>query len=273
MTPLLPRFIRFGHAGPEQDARAELSTAIKQGELRVHYQPVVDAISGGLVAIEALSRWNDPFRGLQGGGVVAALADRGAAAARLTDWVLRTVCADLSAWRSASLSPPPTSINLSEQEAVDDELAGRLTAALDRSSLPAGALVVEIPQRALDAPEAADAVSAVRAAGIGVEVDAFILDDEGIERARAVGARGVKIDIPSAIAHSRIEQIGARLEMAHGLGLVVTGKRVQSYSELEFFRSLDFDRMQGHAYSGAVPARDLRDLLPHTTAAAQHFAG
>jgi len=67
---------------------ADLRGAGLRGELRLHYQPLVDAASGVVQGVEALVRWQHPTRGLLAPGVFVPMAERSEVIVELTDWVL-----------------------------------------------------------------------------------------------------------------------------------------------------------------------------------------
>ncbi|MDH5541270.1 MAG: diguanylate cyclase, partial [Rhizobacter sp.] len=91
------------HATSRLLLEVELRRAIADGELRLHFQPKVDARSGALVGAEALVRWQHPTRGLVPPGEFIGLAEDTGLILPLTDWVLESACASLSAWRDAGL--------------------------------------------------------------------------------------------------------------------------------------------------------------------------
>ena len=78
---------------------AELSGAVARGELRVHYQPVVNLGTGRITAVEALVRWQHPQRGLLGPDRFIPIAERTGSIIEIGEWVLASACAALRTWQ------------------------------------------------------------------------------------------------------------------------------------------------------------------------------
>jgi len=113
----MPPFSLAKHAGggravlyrPEIGADAQerlalagaLRHALERGEFALHFQPIVAVDDGALVAVEALVRWAHPTRGLLLPGAFLPVAEETGLLAQLGDWLLRTACQQIAAWRRA----------------------------------------------------------------------------------------------------------------------------------------------------------------------------
>ena len=102
----------------EGDARARLSLtsrlrrAIGDGELRLHYQPIVSLHDGCLTGVEALVRWEDPAHGLIPPGDFIPIAEETGLIDPIGDWVIEELCAAARRWADAG-QRPRLSFNLS----------------------------------------------------------------------------------------------------------------------------------------------------------------
>ena len=91
----------------------ELRQALAGEQFVVHYQPQLDLASDRLVGVEALVRWNHPYRGLVRPGEFIGLAEDIGLIAPLTAWVLRSACRQQRAWQDRGFTGLQMSVNLS----------------------------------------------------------------------------------------------------------------------------------------------------------------
>jgi diguanylate cyclase (GGDEF)-like protein len=155
----------------------ELRRAIEKDELRLLFQPQIDARSGLLLCAEALVRWQHPVRGLLGPHVFLPLAEDSGLMEPLGDWVIDHGARMARVWLDAYGGRGiPVGVNLSASQVGQGERVARvLGAALARYSLAGPSLVVEVTESSLvtDLPGAAQTLGAIRTLGIEVALDDF----------------------------------------------------------------------------------------------------
>jgi diguanylate cyclase (GGDEF)-like protein len=122
----------------------DLRRALSRGELRVHYQPIVDAMTGGISAHEALVRWDHPERGLVYPTEFIQVAEDTGMILKIGEWVLREACR----WATfiGVERGLPISVNLSARQFNDPKLIQLVSRALADSGLPAHLLTLEITE-------------------------------------------------------------------------------------------------------------------------------
>ena len=150
-TPLLADMKPWGtYTAPEMHEAArqrqlmesDLRVALEKGQLRVVYQPQVDASSEAVTGFEALVRWDHPEHGPVSPAVFIPLAEEIRLIDEIGEWVLRTACAEAVKW------PPHISVavNLSPVQFKSPALPSVVRMVLGDTELAAKRLELEITE-------------------------------------------------------------------------------------------------------------------------------
>lgn len=91
----------------------KLRHALERDELSLHYQPQVDLVSGEVVGLEALLRWEDPEEGFIPPTTFVPIAEECRLIVTIGEWVLRNACRQNYVWQQAGLKPAKVSVNVS----------------------------------------------------------------------------------------------------------------------------------------------------------------
>ena len=240
-----------GWDGSGSATEEQLREALEDGQFIVHYQPVVDAFEGTLRALEALVRWRQPDGRVIAPGRFMGAADRSGVIVELGEFVLRTACAMTRSLQREQFPELRVSVNLSRRQLLDPGLPQMVQRALDDADLAPRFLQLEVGERtvAFDLDGAAAAIARLRAIGVSTMLDDFGLGPESLERLRRLDIEAVKVDLWAA-THSDVAEAAVleAVALAHSLGVAVTAKRVETREELEFFRRLDVEYVQGYAF-------------------------
>ena len=79
-----------------------LSYAIERNEFRLHYQPLIEAKTEKVVAIETLIRWQHPRQGLLLPAQFIAIAEECGVIISIGNWVLENACRQAKIWNDSS---------------------------------------------------------------------------------------------------------------------------------------------------------------------------
>lgn len=169
------RYAPGDRAVADDDARlaADLPGAIVRGELRVHYQPIVDLRSGAISGVEALVRWQHPERGLLAPGLFIPIAERTGSIVEIGAWVLDTACRALKTWQrdAPALS---MAVNLSGRQLESPTLTEHVRRAIQENGITPATLILEVTETILLAdPTAAVKLEGLKALGVRLAVDDF----------------------------------------------------------------------------------------------------
>jgi diguanylate cyclase len=243
--------------------RAELLRATERGEFFLEYQPIIDAVHGAPVGVEALLRWNHPRRGVLQPDAFIAVAEATGAIVEIGAWVLRESLVQVAKWRSvvgARADGLWVAVNVSARQFVRGDLVGDVRRAIRESGLLASALRLELTESILiERPERAITIlEEIRSLGVALEIDDFGTGYSSLGYLRQMPVDALKIDRTFVEGLGVDAQNTALVEtmvtLAHALDLEVIAEGVEGPSQLTQLRELNCDQVQGYYCS--------RPLLP-----------
>lgn len=248
---------------------AHLLDAADRGELRLHFQPIVAAVSREIVGMEALVRWMHPERGLLGPNEFIGLAEESGSISSIGRWVLREACATLKHWTEAEPAAAhlSVSVNLSVAELQDRNLVKDVAEALKRSGLAPERLHLEVTESVLSTdPEAASrALAQLRDLGVWLVIDDFGTGHSSLTALQRFPFRVLKIDrsFVGGIGIRPADEtiVTATLALAHGLGLSVVAEGVETPEQAEFLTRGGCEELQGYLCGRPAPAAVIQPLL------------
>lgn len=246
----------------------ELRYAISRQELRLHYQPRVEAAGGRIVGVEALVRWQHPERGLVPPMEFIELAEETGLIGPIGDWVLREACRQAARWRRQGLPDLQISVNVSARQFSEAFFARTVPGALAESGLPASRLELEITESTMmsqtDAATLA-ALQALRDQGVGVLLDDFGTGYSSLSYLHKFPLDGLKID-RSFIAPLQ-DNAEARavtrtiVALAAVLKLHTVAEGVETPWQCDWLVKAGSGELQGYLFSRPLPGGELTKLL------------
>jgi len=245
---------------------AELRHALDHDEMQVYYQPIVAIRSGKLVAAEALVRWQHPVRGLLTPAAFLPLAEATGLINPLAEWVLRTTCVQLRAWRDANLPLPCVSFNPAACQFQPGKLADLLTQVLRALELDPTWLAIEIAETIMIDPEITAATLAELAqVGVHLWVDDFGMGYSSLRYLKRFPFTTLKLDplfVSEMVAHpADAALVTAILGLARQLELAVVAEGVQTAAQRALLDSHGCDFAQGYLFSPPLDVSAMTKLL------------
>ena len=253
----------------------DLRRAIAGGELRLHYQPLVDLGSDRIVGLEALVRWQHPTRGLVPPLSFIPLAEETGLIIPLGRWVLETACRQARAWHDEMPgSELVISVNLSARQFTQPDLVDQVATILAETGLPPRLLELEITETVLmDQSEAGTrALRALRELGVQLVLDDFGTGYSSLAYLKHLPLDTIKIDRSFVSGldddDANLPIVQAVIALAHGLGIDVVAEGIETVAQLDRLRALVCDRGQGYFYARPLPPDELTAMLAAGTAGA-----
>jgi predicted signal transduction protein with EAL and GGDEF domain len=237
---------------------SDLRRALGKDELRVYYQPVVNARTGHVSGHEALVRWHHPERGVVAPAEFIQLAEETGMILKLGEWVLREACrwaTFIGVERGLRMA-----VNLSARQFNDPRLVQMVAAALKETGLPARLLELEITETT--AMQHTDVTLAtlrrLKQLGVSVVIDDFGTGYSSLSYLKRFPVDKLKVDrsftaeVPGDEDQCAI--VSAIVALAHALDIQVVGEGVETEEQREFLRGCDCDYLQGYLIGRPVDA-------------------
>ena len=245
----------------------ELRAGIRAGELVLHYQPVLDARNGEIIALESLLRWNHPGRGMLTPGDFLDVAEQSGQLHAIGEWICSNACLQARAIQAMSGSPVRISINLSSRQYNHPHLAEELRRTIADTRLDPALLMVEIDERILSdrLEETAAVLHRLKEVGIGLTLDRFGSGLSSLTLLRELPFDQVKID-PALLQRAPVDENTAAIthtliSLARQLSLKVAAAGVESEPQDRFLRHSGCHLLQGHRFSPPISSEELPGLF------------
>lgn len=247
---------------------SELGTAIAEGQLRLHYQPIVELRSGRIIGAEALVRWAHPERGLLPPEEFLPIAEDSGHIIELGRWVVREAVSHLPGWTSTDPNTPfQLHVNLSPVEVRWPGMAEYVRGVLDDTGADPRRLALEISETGLMTGDVGgiEALVTLRSLGVGVEIDDFGTGYSSISYLRRLPIDTVKVDrsLISDISSDpqQVAFVSAILRLIESVGLRCVLEGIETGDQRDRLQQLGGVYGQGYFFSEPVDAQRLTALL------------
>ncbi len=248
-----------------------LHQALDQGELVVHYQPILDLATADVVAVEALLRLERSTGELVVPEEFLQVAEETGLIVTIGAGVFDAAYHQMASWRLAlgDRAPARVNVNLSARQLAHPGLMNHLTRAIASSGIGAEMVGLELAEPTLrDASNAALAVlQDLRGLGITIAVDGFGNGQTSLTAMQWLPVDIVKIDrglvrgLRGSPAPADVATVRAIIDVADSCGLTTVGVGVEDETELAMLRELGCRRAQGYLFGVPVPAAVLEHEL------------
>lgn len=238
----------------------DLRGGLRRGELRLHYQPVIDLVSGQVAGAEALLRWEHPQRGWLLPGDFMAVAERSGLIVDIGGWVLEEAARQWVRWRDQGLGTLNLAVNVSPRQLRRGVLAQQFEQAIQRSGADPRHITLELTEHSL--VEHIDShlalLEQLRQRGVSIAIDDFGTGLSSLSYLKRLPVSELKIDRSFVAGMTEnggdATIVGATLAMAKAFGLTVVAEGVETEAQRGELAALGCEFGQGYLFSRPLDA-------------------
>ena len=242
----------------------DLRDAIAQGQLQMHYQPVIDAQTSKIVCVEALLRWDHPDRGWIAPSQFVPVAEEVGIIKEIGEWAMNEVCRQALEW-PVDLR---VALNVSAVQFAHDDFSQAVQNALNRSGLAPDRLELEITESVFlgDTGRTQRVFTELKSLGVRLSLDDFGTGYSSLSYLRTAPFDKIKID--QSFVRGATEEgnnnaaiMSAIVNLAEALDMETVAEGVETKDELALVKEQGTALVQGHIFSRALTHEDLLQRL------------
>ncbi len=248
------------------ELRAELQRAIDNGQLEVHYQPVMRLDKKVIYGVEALLRWNHPTRGSIMPDQFISLAEETGLIIPIGRWVLNEACRQAARLQEANPGMPlAMSVNLSVKQLQSDSIVSDVLNALRSSGLTPESLVLEITESVMmaDMDLAVQQLHDLKRLGVRLAMDDFGTGYSSLSYLSRLPVDILKMDRSFLISNHETDSslAAAIISLGHSLKLDVVAEGIERLDQVPSLRDLGCELGQGFLFAEPMPRDSLQSFL------------
>ncbi|WP_298186463.1 bifunctional diguanylate cyclase/phosphodiesterase [uncultured Pseudomonas sp.] len=256
------------NAHQQMQLQQDLHKALNQGEFTLHYQPKMLAPNGPMIGVEALLRWQNPVLGLVPPDRFLPLAERSGLIIPIGNWVINEACRQLRAWHDAGHENWSIAVNLSTVQLGHASLVNVVREALQRHSLDARHLTLEITESTAmrDAESSLVILQRLSELGLGISIDDFGTGYSSLLYLKRLPANELKIDRGFVTELTKDNDdaaiVSAIVALGQTLGMKIVAEGVETAEQQALLTRLGCHTLQGYLLGKPMPAELLIKNLP-----------
>jgi len=245
----------------------ELSSAIKNEELILHYQPKVSIRTGEIVGFEALVRWLHPERGLLYPDQFLYVTAGNRLSFDLGEYVLEAVCKQINIWRERwSKFDKKISINISGEQFNNKNFTQNFINIIEKYNTDPALLDFEIVEDALlkDINSTIEIIKKFKKLGVTFSMDDFGTGYSSVNYLKNLPVDVLKIDksfIFDLFEGKNREIVKMIIDTAKIFDLKVVAEGVENEDILKYLDSYGCDYYQGYYFSKPVSVDEATNML------------
>ncbi|MDD5579469.1 MAG: EAL domain-containing protein [Methylobacter sp.] len=242
-----------------------LREAFERNQFILHYQPQISMNTGRMVGIEALIRWQHPEQGLISPVDFISLAEQLSLIVELGNWVLKTVCEQISRWHKEGLPFIQVAVNISPYHFRDATLLATVRDLLVKNGIPGHYLELEVTESAMQTEGHIEAFKQLRELGVTIAIDDFGTGFSCLASLKQLPLDCIKIDkifVDDVLNNPHTPLLlGTIIGLANALDYTLIAEGVETRDQALVMHSLGCHIIQGFFFSPPVPNIEIPALL------------
>lgn len=241
----------------------DLHKAVRNNELTLYYQPIVDMETNHLVSLEVLLRWQHPENGLVSPDQFISLAEETGLILPIGDWVIKSACEQLKVWQDQGLDVPRIAINLSTKQFQKKRFVQDVASILEQTNVSASSLTLEITESMLaeNVYEVNETLHQLSAMGFKISIDDFGTGYSNLSYLKHYTIDTLKID-RSFVRDITMDEndaaiVTAIIAMARSLNMQIVAEGVETKEQIAFLKQQGCKHYQGFYFSEPLPAPEV----------------
>jgi len=246
---------------------SDLRRALEREELLLHYQPQISALTGRIIGVEALIRWQHPERGMISPLEFIPIAEQTGLIVPISNWVLENACMQSRRWQDGGIYNIPISVNLTSHHFHKSALIEDISALLGKYGLHSSALILEMTESTImeDTEMTLNNFRRLTEMGFRLSIDDFGTGYSSLSYLKRFPIHAIKID------RSFVKDVNTDADdgtiantiitMAHSLKMHVVAEGVETEDQLAFLLARGCDELQGYLFSSPLPSDKVEQLL------------
>lgn len=244
-----------------------LHRALDQDQLTLLYQPQSKLLTGKIVGVESLIRWNHPELGMISPLEFIPLAEETGLILSIGEWVIRTAVRQAVAWQKDGLPHITVAVNLSVAQFRNPDLPYLVTRILEEEGLSPEYLELELTEgMAMDNPQRAiSIINDLHDRGIRISIDDFGTGYSSLSYLKKFKVYKLKID-RSFVRDIKTDPedraiVDAVINLSKSLGLKTIAEGVETPSQMEYLKDRNCDEIQGYLISRPITAAEITQFM------------
>ncbi|MCR4591010.1 MAG: EAL domain-containing protein [Lachnospiraceae bacterium] len=231
-----------------------IDSAIKNGDISVYYQSQVRLLNDKYCGAEALTRWEDPFRGNIEPSVYVQVLEENNLTWKLDTFVIREIAANIKRCSDMGLNPLPIAVNLTYADFLVLDVPETVSGIVHDTGIETSLIVIEVTERTvLRDPELLKSeIERLHAYNISVVIDDFGNGYSSINMLSDFRFSAVKVDMELMRSFNERSRkiVESVVVMAKSLKIHTISEGVETREQVEFLRSIGCEIVQGFYYGG-----------------------